>query len=375
MATRTLTLRGALFLSVVCAAVTPLSDAHATLLTFDDVVAPCGFSDTQALRNEYVGLGVSFSAPGNDGGARLDDCSVMAVNGYSPPNFLAFNAEAFYLNGGTPRTPETLTFAVPMDGVRFKAGSGFDSGFTVTAEAFDSAAMSLGSVSLVVGPTLATLSVPFVGIKTLIIDFDAPQGSLVIDDIDFPATPIPTCGAGPIAGCRTPAAAGKASLLIEDKTPDDKDRLIWRWSKGSVTAKADFGTPLTTTNYQLCIYNGVPSLMLDATIPAGGMCNVASPKPCWQETPTGFRFDDKDATPGGITALRLKEGLGAGNAYITLKGKGALLDDPMPGSPAFAASPITVQLSNGATCWEAVYSSPYIKNVTGVSGLFKDKAD
>jgi hypothetical protein len=119
----------------------------------------------------------------------------------------------------------------------------------------------------------------------------------------------------------------------------------------------------------------MPSLILDATMPAGGMCDIANPKPCWQDKPTGFKYKDKDATPDGITKMVLKEGLVAGKAKIILKGKGSLLDDPTPGGPAFATSPITVQLRNGTNCWEAVYSSPYIKNVTGPPGQFKDKAD
>ena len=188
------------------------------------------------------------------------------------------------------------------------------------------------------------------------------------------ATPVvtPTCDAAPIAGCRTPAVGQKALLLIKDKTPDDKDVVIWKWIKGAVTAKADFGSPTTTTSYQLCIYDGAPSLILGAAIPAGGLCNAASPKACWQDKPTGFSYNDKDLTPDGIQKLILKEGLVAGKAKIILKGKGALLDDP---TLPITASPVTVQLLNASTCWQATYSSPFTKNVGGTSPQFKDKAD
>jgi len=385
MATKTGPFGTALLLFLVRALTTPSSGAQATLINFDDVAAPWGFSDTQALRNEYVGLGVSFSAPGNDGGARLDWHGVFAVNGYSSPNFLAFNAEAFYLNGGTPRTPETLTFTVPTEGVRFKVGSGFDPDFTVTARAFDAAAMLLGTVSLVVGPTLATLTVPFLGIKTLVIDFDAPQGSLVIDDLEFPAPmatptvtptamPTPTCGALPVSGCRTPAVSGRALLRYKDRAPDTKDWLQWKWSKGSVTSKEEFGTPLTTTSYQVCVYDGTPKLIFDATIPAGGTCNVSNPKPCWKDTTRGFDYNDKDLTPDGVARLNLRQGLVAGQAQIKLRTKGTSLDDPaLP-----FTQPVIVQLHNAESglCWEAVYSTPAAKNVSGPPlGQFKDKAD
>src|SRR5262249_37068145 len=57
------------------------------------------------------------------------------------------------------------------------------------------------------------------------------------------ASPTPQCAALPIAGCRTPAIAQKALLVIKDKVPDTANLLMWRWTKGSATSKADFGDP------------------------------------------------------------------------------------------------------------------------------------
>ncbi len=140
-----------------------------------------------------------------------------------------------------------------------------------------------------------------------------------------------------------------------------------------MTTKAEFGDPTSTTTYQLCIYDSSSSRILDATIPAGGLCNAASPRACWQEKSKGFNYKDKDLTPDGVEKLLLKEGLVAGTAKITLKAKGALLDDF-----AFPLSqPLTVQLHNTSSglCWDAVYSAPATKNEAGPPGQFKDKAD
>jgi hypothetical protein len=167
---------------------------------------------------------------------------------------------------------------------------------------------------------------------------------------------------------------GKASLQYKDKSPDTKDQLQWKWSKGSVTSKAEFGTPLTTTSYQLCIYDGTPTLIFDAAIPAGGLCGASNPKPCWKDKPKGFAYKDKDLTPEGVDQLKLQEGLVAGKAQIQLKAKSSALDDPaLPFS-----QPVIVQLHNAESglCWEAVYSAPASKNVSGPPvGQFKDKAD
>ncbi len=189
------------------------------------------------------------------------------------------------------------------------------------------------------------------------------------------ATPQPTvtpaCAALPVAGCRTPAVGGKAFLRLKDKAPDDaKDLLQWKWLKGAATGRGDFGTPLSSTDYRLCIYDA-SSLILDAAIPAGGLCRAARPTACWKEKAHGFDYRDKDLTPDGIEQLMLREGA-AGKARITFKGKGTLLDDPaLP-----LAQPVTVQLLHaGGICWQAVYSAPALANTEGPPGQFKDKAD
>lgn len=159
----------------------------ATVLNFDGVTAPCGFSDTVAVRNQFVGSGVTFSAPGNDGGAILHQCGVFAVTGHSPPNFLAFSAQGFYLNGGIPRAPETLLFSPAVEGVCFRAGSGFSPGSTLTVDAFDGADNSLGSSSLILAPALAGIGLTSPGIAKVVVTVDGPNGIFVLDDLAFGA--------------------------------------------------------------------------------------------------------------------------------------------------------------------------------------------
>jgi len=172
------------------------------------------------------------------------------------------------------------------------------------------------------------------------------------------------CTPTPLVGCRTSAPA-KSQLAIKNKTPDTKDQSQWKWSKGAITPKADFGSPVTTTNYQFCLYaNG--ALVSKAFIPAGGTC---AGKPCWKENAKGFQYKDKEATPEGITDLKLKEGLIAGKAQIQLKGKGANID--MPTLPL--AQPVLVQLRNSTgVCWETTHSAPASKND---AAQYKDKND
>jgi hypothetical protein len=162
------------------------------------------------------------------------------------------------------------------------------------------------------------------------------------------------CSTAPAVGCRTPVVAGKALLVLRDRSPDQRDQLIWKWLKGTATAKGDFGTPLAATDYRLCLYDGT-GLVMTAAAPAGGLC--ARGKVCWKDQRKGYLYKDRDLTPDGVQQLKLREGLVDGKATITIKGKG----DPLA-LPALATltSPLTVQLlRSGGPCWEAVYSAPF----------------
>jgi len=179
-------------------------------------------------------------------------------------------------------------------------------------------------------------------------------------------TATPGCAAAPLVGCRTPAVPEKATLLLKKGATADKDQVRWKWSKGAFTTKAEFGSPLATTYYQFCVYDGA-GIVVDATIPAGGTC---SGKPCWKETRSGYQYKSKDLAPHGVAKLGLKEGA-SGKAQVSVQGKGALL--ALPALP-ISTSPLTAQLvGKNGTCFSAVYSFPPVQK--NDSKQFKDKAD
>ncbi len=174
-----------------------------------------------------------------------------------------------------------------------------------------------------------------------------------------PAAPAPP------GTCRVPTATRKAQFQIANKTTDTKDGLAWKWTKGAATAAGDFGDPVGTDAYVLCVYDegGSPSLLFSATIPFGGTCGT---QPCWKGLgnppgANGFKYKDTLGDAGGITGILLKPGI-AGKAKVTLKGKGTSL--VLPGENAHAPLPLPtpvaarVQLhaANGE-CWEASYAA------------------
>jgi len=163
-----------------------------------------------------------------------------------------------------------------------------------------------------------------------------------------------------------------------ETTPAAANKFGWSWRRGAVTTKADFGDPLTTDSYELCVYDATPSLVMHATAPAGVSCPTGSSgnqgvtRPCWRETAHGFSYVDKAREPVWLQKVVLERGLVPGTARIVVKGKGTALAAPsLP-----LVQPLTVQLKNSrGVCWQATYDAPATKNSAGPPGRFKDTAD
>ncbi|TMB46007.1 MAG: hypothetical protein E6J55_02815 [Deltaproteobacteria bacterium] len=171
-----------------------------------------------------------------------------------------------------------------------------------------------------------------------------------------------TCANGPASGCRRPTRSRAASLSLRDRSPDRNDRLTWRWGHGAATSKTDFGNPLATTDYQLCVYDGNGHTIARGGMPPGGTCGG---RPCWRETATRFTYGR-----GGSSSISLRLRPGPdGKAEIVARGTGVALDlSPLP-----ASQPVTVQLKNNeGKCWEATFSAPAIANGPG---KFADRSD
>jgi hypothetical protein len=162
---------------------TPLAGTAGIAIDFDDVSAPCAFSETQALRGEYAAQGLIFWGQGPfDGGAVLDECSNFSVTGHSAPNFLAFNEGAFYANGGVAKPPAFIRVVLPgpVQHFELRAGTGLGSG-TLTLTGVRADATTVASNAIVLGSALQTVAVDGQGIVGVIIT--STVGIFVIDDL------------------------------------------------------------------------------------------------------------------------------------------------------------------------------------------------
>jgi hypothetical protein len=175
----------------------------------------------------------------------------------------------------------------------------------------------------------------------------------------------PLCPVAPEV-CRPPAVGRKAVLVLKDKTPNEKDLLVWKCSKGTATTKAEFGDPLASDDYALCVYDA-GMLVARIAVPAGGSC---AGKPCWTEKPTSFVYKTKYFAPEGARQVLLKAGV-AEKATIVFQAKGTYL--ALPGTDTLVG-PVDVQLrrNGGGPCFGATYSSPFH---TQDAATFKAEAD
>lgn len=185
-----------------------------------------------------------------------------------------------------------------------------------------------------------------------------PDNTAPCDDGDL-CTPVDTCSGGSCVGDETPRVgclatqAQMAKLSIKNETFDAKDRLVWKWTKGTV-AVGDIGDPLTTTDTALCMYDhsgpaGAWRRRLSASAPHGGAC---AGKACWKALSSGAKYADKELTPDGVKSMVLKATTGA--AVMSVGGQG-----PNLGLPALPLTgTITVQLANDTgACFGATFST------------------
>jgi hypothetical protein len=190
---------------------------------------------------------------------------------------------------------------------------------------------------------------------------DCSDGNPCTQDICDPGT---GCGstAGPATVC---FEAQKSKFQVRTKTDPSKNQIKWNWIKGDETIQADFGNPLLTTTYALCVYDqtgSVPSLATSILVDPNGFWNDKSPK--------GWKYKDKSGTEHGVSKLQLKPG-SAGKSKAQVKAKGINVPMPTPISATSATdeyfdedpSVIVQLLSSDGFCWSTEFTAPAKKNV------------
>ena len=301
-------------------------------------------------------------------GLDLDTCD-LAFTIVTPPAHGTLGAiGAAPCVGGLPSTDTATVLYTPTAGY-----AGSDS-FTFQVNDGTSDALLPGTVSITVNAAPAPTATATPGAPTATPTAVAPTVTATPTVAPTGPTPEPTpgggtlCGDEPRTGCRAPIQPRASLLTIKKGATADKDRLAWKWAKGPLTAKADFGIPTSATDYELCVYDGNDTLLVSARAPKGDTCRTNEVRNCWKETSKGYRYVDRDLTPDGLQQVQLKAGT-TGKAQIIVKGRGNNLQAP---ALSVMNLPVRVQIVNGGgACWEATYNSTFQNTATS----FKAKSD
>ena len=167
--------------------------AKADTINFDTgptgtpINAPCCFASTTPLTTTYISIGVTFSGPtANSGGAILNQSGDFGVNARSGTNFLAFNRDAFYSNGGVATDPERITFAALQSNVSIYASGGGSAGIFIM-EAFDNNGLLIdGDLAFTTVGNYSLLSVSSgLGIRSVTLTAFPNLLLFVYDDLSF----------------------------------------------------------------------------------------------------------------------------------------------------------------------------------------------
>jgi hypothetical protein len=180
------------------------------------------------------------------------------------------------------------------------------------------------------------------------------------------------CVTAPHPTCRAPLS-GRSTLVFKDKSPDDRDRLLWKVAgafpdPARENAGTIFGNPALAVfedDYALCVWDEsgpLPSLLFRADAPAAGTC---AGRDCWRALTTsaegntlGYLYVDGEETPHGLDNVLVRTQV-SGGARMKVRGKGGNLSTAPVGMPAPPLNlPVRVQLQvRNGYCWESTYTS------------------
>jgi hypothetical protein len=176
---------------VVAASALALSaPAFAVLIDFE-LGGPDLFSQTNPLRDEYLGQGVRFFGPNSTGGGAVLNDSTWGANAISGTDILAFNVNSTMQNGGTPTGPETIRFVnAPAASVSIWYSGSSTSASNGVLRAYDAADNLLGSDSdNSAAGGWVQLSLSGVGDIAYVTIDSTNDPTWMLDDLNF--TPVP----------------------------------------------------------------------------------------------------------------------------------------------------------------------------------------
>lgn len=175
------------------------------------------------------------------------------------------------------------------------------------------------------------------------------------------AAPVGDCPSTPASGCRV----GKhGALIVRNSRKSSEGEVEWRFEKGPILSASDFGDPLTTSSYVMCVYDDEVLV---------GETRVEPSASRWHRVGNqrGYHYKNKSARAGEVSSLRL-DGRVEGGSMVAVDAN--LLITPASDEAIFnARTEVLLQLlvSSGG-CFESSFSGNRIRwnEARSVRGLF-----
>jgi hypothetical protein len=164
------------------------------------------------------------------------------------------------------------------------------------------------------------------------------------------------CPRQPVGGCRS---AGASRVRLDQRPRSGGGRVKWEWRQGQATSAGEFGDPVHTAEYALCVYAGTGAgTVAELMIPAGSQ---------WAPSRGGYTYTDPARAADGVAKVVLK-GSRRDHARAALRARGATV--PPLGLANGLQTPVILQLINTdtATCLESVFESDDVR--ANEPGLF-----
>jgi cysteine-rich repeat protein len=159
--------------------------------------------------------------------------------------------------------------------------------------------------------------------------------------------------------CKPLGVEGRSQIQIIDHEDPARDRIKWKWTKGTVTDSFDVGFPISQTHYALCLHDS-GALVAAYDVPPSSAR--------WEMRQNDVRYRDKAGTYGAVTYIKLRPGI-TGQARVEAHAGGTSLVLPPPFTPfqLFEQSPsVIVRLVNSiGMCWEAEFPVASTRKHTG----------
>ena len=179
-------------------------------------------------------------------------------------------------------------------------------------------------------------------------NLDCSDSSACTQDSCDPITGCQYSGS-PSVTCVTPT---RAVLRYKDKSPDKGDKVVFVW-KGGPALVSNMGDPLTTTAYELCVYDAT-GVQLAMNVPPGTGWKLLG-KPSNMK---GYKFKDKTLANDGVKLVLVKgSSLDKGKAKVVAKKENVPDTATLP-----FVFPVTAQIyADGGMCWQAEFQSVHTK--------------